>query len=138
MLSVEGERGRVLGSNVDLACQPRNSLGARECLESGRGDEWETEGLAFLAPAPFLDHHPALPVHLGRVEELAIGPVPENLDPTLVWRYSCRMGVCGSCKVKLLSGSVTMETEDGLEDGEAVILRLYEPHGARGPARRLP
>jgi len=31
---------------------------------------------------------------------------------------SCRIGVCGSCKVKLLSGSVTMETEDGLEDGD--------------------
>ncbi len=28
----------------------------------------------------------------------------------------CRIGVCGSCKVKLISGSVTMETEDGLED----------------------
>jgi ferredoxin len=30
----------------------------------------------------------------------------------------CRIGVCGSCKVKLLSGSVTMETEDGLGDGD--------------------
>ena len=30
----------------------------------------------------------------------------------------CRMGVCGSCKVKLLSGNVTMETEDGLEDAD--------------------
>jgi ferredoxin len=30
----------------------------------------------------------------------------------------CLMGVCGSCRVKLLSGSVTMETEDGLEDGD--------------------
>ena len=30
----------------------------------------------------------------------------------------CRIGVCGSCKVKLLSGRVTMETEDGLEDGD--------------------
>ncbi len=30
----------------------------------------------------------------------------------------CRIGVCGSCKVKLISGSVTMETEDGLEDGD--------------------
>lgn len=28
----------------------------------------------------------------------------------------CRMGVCGSCKVKLISGTVTMETEDGLQD----------------------
>jgi ferredoxin len=30
----------------------------------------------------------------------------------------CRMGVCGSCKVKLLSGTVAMEMEDGLEDAD--------------------
>ncbi len=30
----------------------------------------------------------------------------------------CRMGICGSCRVKLLSGSAAMETEDGLEDGD--------------------
>ena len=30
----------------------------------------------------------------------------------------CRMGACGSCKVKLISGTVTMETEDGLEDAD--------------------
>lgn len=29
--------------------------------------------------------------------------------------YSCRTGSCGVCKVKLLSGSVTMEVEDGLD-----------------------
>ncbi len=28
----------------------------------------------------------------------------------------CRTGVCGTCKVKLLSGTVVMETEDGLND----------------------
>ncbi len=28
---------------------------------------------------------------------------------------SCRSGICGSCKVKLLSGTVSMECEDGLE-----------------------
>ncbi|HFB98936.1 MAG TPA: 2Fe-2S iron-sulfur cluster binding domain-containing protein, partial [Bryobacterales bacterium] len=28
---------------------------------------------------------------------------------------SCRSGTCGSCKVKLLSGAVTMEVEDALE-----------------------
>lgn len=28
---------------------------------------------------------------------------------------SCRIGVCGSCKIRLLSGAVTMECEDGLE-----------------------
>lgn len=25
--------------------------------------------------------------------------IRENLDATLVWRYSCRMGICGSCAV---------------------------------------
>ena len=28
----------------------------------------------------------------------------------------CRIGACGTCKVKLLSGSAVMETEDGLND----------------------
>lgn len=32
--------------------------------------------------------------------------------------YECRQGYCGTCKVKLLSGEVDMETEDGLEDEE--------------------
>ena len=32
--------------------------------------------------------------------------------------YSCRIGVCGVCKVKLLSGSVTMEVEEGLDAGD--------------------
>lgn len=29
---------------------------------------------------------------------------------------NCRIGVCGSCKVKLLSGKAVMETEDALEE----------------------
>lgn len=32
--------------------------------------------------------------------------------------YSCRTGTCGTCKVKLLSGAVTMEVEDGLEPAD--------------------
>jgi 2Fe-2S type ferredoxin len=32
--------------------------------------------------------------------------------------YECRQGFCGTCKVKLLSGEVDRETEDGLEDEE--------------------
>jgi len=31
---------------------------------------------------------------------------------------SCRVGTCGTCRVKLLSGSVTMAVEDGLEAGD--------------------
>jgi ferredoxin len=30
----------------------------------------------------------------------------------------CRIGTCGSCKVKLISGTVAMETEEGLEDAD--------------------
>lgn len=32
--------------------------------------------------------------------------------------YSCRVGTCGICKTKLLSGKVTMEVEDALTDEE--------------------
>jgi ferredoxin len=31
---------------------------------------------------------------------------------------SCRVGTCGTCRVKLLSGTVTMAVEDGLELGD--------------------
>jgi len=31
---------------------------------------------------------------------------------------ACRCGTCGSCKVKLQKGSVTMDVEDALEPGE--------------------
>ena len=32
--------------------------------------------------------------------------------------YSCRIGICGVCRIKLLSGTVTMEVQDGLEPGD--------------------
>ena len=32
--------------------------------------------------------------------------------------YSCRVGTCGTCKTKLVSGSVTMEVDEGLDPGE--------------------
>ncbi len=32
--------------------------------------------------------------------------------------YSCRVGTCGSCVVKLIAGNITMECDDGLEDAD--------------------
>lgn len=32
--------------------------------------------------------------------------------------YACRAGTCGTCRVKLLAGDVTMEVEEGLEPGD--------------------
>ena len=31
---------------------------------------------------------------------------------------SCRVGTCGTCRIKLLKGSVTMDVQDGLEPGD--------------------
>jgi glycine betaine catabolism B len=30
----------------------------------------------------------------------------------------CEAGICGTCKIRLLSGKVDMEVEDGLEDDD--------------------
>ena len=38
-----------------------------------------------------------VPVHRGMTVLDGLGYIKENLDPTLVWRSSCRMAVCGSC-----------------------------------------
>jgi ferredoxin-NADP reductase len=46
---------------------------------------------------------------LGKTVLEASEDVGVNID------YSCRVGVCGLCKVKLLSGSVTMEVQDSLD-----------------------
>ena len=32
--------------------------------------------------------------------------------------FSCRVGTCGVCKVKLTSGEVDMEVQDSLDDAE--------------------
>ena len=39
-------------------------------------------------------------------------------DKGIQMESNCRIGVCGSCKVKLNSGKVTMETEDALEEAD--------------------
>lgn len=40
--------------------------------------------------------------------------IAESVGVEIEW--SCRSGTCGSCVVKLLSGEVSMEVEDGLDD----------------------
>lgn len=60
----------------------------------------------------FADSGKSAPLPSGKVvldvaEELGI-----DID------YSCRAGTCGACRVKLLSGEVTMAVEDGLQPGD--------------------
>ena len=51
---------------------------------------------------PEQDQHPrwqdfAVPVRRGMTVLDGLGYIKENLDSSLAWRSSCRMGVCGSC-----------------------------------------
>jgi succinate dehydrogenase / fumarate reductase iron-sulfur subunit len=52
--------------------------------------------------APYVQTY-QVPVSEGMTVLDALHYIKENLDPSLVWRYSCRMGVCGSCGM-LLNG----------------------------------
>ncbi len=61
---------------------------------------------------PEIDHEPRIvsyqvPVRPGMTVLEGLHYIKENLDQTLAWRYSCRMGVCGSCGM-LLNGSPTL------------------------------
>jgi succinate dehydrogenase / fumarate reductase iron-sulfur subunit len=53
--------------------------------------------------APYVKTY-AVPVHEGMTVLDALHYIKDSLDPTLAWRYSCRMGICGSCGM-LLNGS---------------------------------
>jgi succinate dehydrogenase / fumarate reductase iron-sulfur subunit len=57
-------------------------------------------------PAPYFQNF-TVPVKPGMTVLDGLHYIKENLDQTLVWRYSCRMGVCGSCGM-LLNGRPTL------------------------------
>ena len=56
--------------------------------------------------APYVQTY-QVPVCEGMTVLDGLHYIKENLDPSLVWRYSCRMGVCGSCGM-LLNGRPTL------------------------------
>ncbi len=49
----------------------------------------------------------AIPVRGGMTVLDGLHYIKDNLDSSLAWRYSCRMGVCGSCGM-LLNGRPTL------------------------------
>jgi len=57
-------------------------------------------------PAPYVQTY-TIPVREGMTVLDGLHYIKENLDATLAWRYSCRMGVCGSCGM-LLNGKPTL------------------------------
>ena len=48
-----------------------------------------------------------VPVKPGMTVLDGLHYIKENLDQTLAWRYSCRMGVCGSCAM-VINGTPTL------------------------------
>jgi len=56
--------------------------------------------------APYLQTY-TLPVREGMTVLDGLHYLKDHLDATLAWRYSCRMGVCGSCGM-LLNGRPTL------------------------------
>jgi len=52
--------------------------------------------------APYVKTY-QVPVHEGMTVLDGLHYIKDNLDSTLAWRYSCRMGICGSCGM-LLNG----------------------------------
>jgi len=93
-----------------------------EAQPAGRGDQEpratpagrQGEGAAAVAPAQVRftvagKTAPLLPDQSVLEAAEAIGV---DID------YSCRVGTCGTCRVRLLEGAVTMAVEDGLEPGD--------------------
>jgi len=66
--------------------------------------------------------------------ELTILDLADSIGVEIEW--SCRSGTCGSCAVKLVSGEVTMEVEDGLddEDREAGMILACQAHATENVA----
>jgi len=56
--------------------------------------------------APYIQTY-TVPVREGMTVLDGLHYIKENLDTSLAWRYSCRMGVCGSCGM-LLNGRPTL------------------------------
>jgi len=56
--------------------------------------------------APYVQTFP-IPVREGMTVLDGLHYIKENLDASLAWRYSCRMGICGSCGM-LLNGRATL------------------------------
>jgi ferredoxin-NADP reductase len=65
-----------------------------------------------LPTVTFARSHKAAPLSPDKTVLDAADAVGVEID------NSCRVGTCGTCRVKLLSGAVTMAVEDGLEPGD--------------------
>ena len=64
-----------------------------------------------------------VPFHPGMTVLEGLHYIKQHLDQTLAWRYSCRMGICGSCAV-LLDGKPALACNTQVADVAAGELTL--------------
>ncbi len=64
-----------------------------------------------------------VPVAHGMVVLEGLWYIKEHIDPTLAWRSSCRMGVCGSCGM-LVNGKPTLACSTQIADVAEDVLVL--------------
>lgn len=61
--------------------------------------------------------------HAGMTVLEGLHQIQEQQDASLSWRYSCRMGICGSCAM-IINGSPGLACNTQLRDVNASIVRL--------------
>ena len=88
--------------------EPTRSLAA---LPSGDGVNEKAAGVA-LPTVTFSLSDKSAPLPADKVVLDVADEIGVEID------NSCRVGTCGTCRVKLLSGEVTMAVEEGLEPGD--------------------
>ena len=88
--------GPVLGKPVPVVAPPPTAVETKVALPT----------------VTFARSHKAAPLAADQTVLDAADAVGVEID------NSCRVGTCGTCRVKLLSGTVTMAVEDGLEPGD--------------------
>jgi succinate dehydrogenase / fumarate reductase iron-sulfur subunit len=64
-----------------------------------------------------------VPVHPGMTVLEGLHHIKQSLDQSLAWRYSCRMGICGSCAV-LLDGMPALACNTQIADVAGAELTL--------------
>lgn len=112
------------GRHVHLCGPPPMMAAVRTALldlgvPAGRIETEVFTGRERPSPAPAPPAEPGAQVSFARSKKaVALRPeltILESAEEAGVdIEYSCRAGVCGACKVRLLAGTVTMEVEDGL------------------------
>ena len=98
-------RAASAGAEAEVA------LGTLAAVPKPPEDELRLNGVQESATVTFARSGKSAPMPNGKTvleaaEDLLIGV---NIN------YDCRSGICGNCKIKLLAGRVTMETQDALD-----------------------